>query len=137
MCFISTLIDKTSLTCSSNLAPKKLFTKLYNQSVGEKYRVSEKTVHTTIYCCTSFDKVVEKCLDTVLDFFKLKIILKVCLNIIQGTKLNAFRSTISTIMVVIVLCSGTFRAYSIRANNYKQIKQIKQSAAVYTKQLII
>lgn len=45
MCFISTLIDQTCLTCLSNLAPKKLFTKLYNQSVGEKYSVSEKTEH--------------------------------------------------------------------------------------------
>lgn len=105
MCFIYTLIDQTC--CLSNLAPKRLFTKLYYQSVGEKYSVPEKLNTTTIYCCTSFDKEVEKCFDTVLDFFKLNNILKVCLNIIQGTKLNAFRSTISTIMVVFVLCSGT------------------------------
>lgn len=94
---------------------------------------------TTIYGCTSFDKEVKKCFDIVglLDFFKLNNILIVCLNIIQGTKINAFRSNISTIMVVILFFSGTLETYSIGAHNYKLIRQIKQFAAVYTKPLII
>lgn len=73
-------------------------------SLLEKSIVCPKKLNTsTIYCCTSFDKEVEKCFDTVLDFFKLNNILKACraYNIIQGTKLNAFLSTILTIMVVI------------------------------------